>query len=173
MLAPLSEFKGDVLVNKPCPVIKNKFNLRNRLLKIQKQRPTLDLKKRIKNLNIEIKNHFRFQKRNNIRRKIVPGNSKSLWKAVNEAYDNGASTLPDCMTLDGKVIGEHERSDCFANFFENKVKQITDETITDPSVYNGTRKIFAGNEMFMSLLEVEKCIKSIKIKNCEGFDHKC
>ena len=75
------------------------------------------------------------QKRNNIRRKIVPGNSKSLWKAVNEAYDNGASTLPDCMTLDGKVIGEHERSDCFVNFFENKVKQITDETIIDPSVY--------------------------------------
>ena len=24
--------------------------------------------------------------------------------------------------------------------------------------------------MFMSLLEVEKCIESIKVKNCEGFD---
>ena len=84
-------------------------NKENSVDKIQKQRPTLDLKKRIKNLNIEIKNHFRFQKRINIRRKIVPGNSKSLWKAVNEAYDNGASTLPDCMTLDGKVLISKEK----------------------------------------------------------------
>ena len=170
LLAPLSKFKGEFIVTKPCPVIKNKLNLRNRLLKIQKQRPTLDLKKRIKNLNVEIKNHFRFEKRNNVRRKIVPGNSKSLWSAVNAAHDNGSSTLPDCMTLEGRAVCEHERSDCFANFFENKVKQITEETLIDPGVYNGIRKIFASNEMFMSVMEVEKCIKSIKIKNCEGFD---
>ena len=82
----------------------------------------------------EIKNHFQFKKRNNIRRLIIPGNLKSLWNAVNIAHDNGASALPDCMTLDGRPIGEHERSDCFADFFENKVKQITENTRIDPSV---------------------------------------
>ena len=55
LLAPLSEFKGELLVQKPCPIIKGKLNFRNRLLKIQKQRPTLDLKNRIKNLNVEIR----------------------------------------------------------------------------------------------------------------------
>ena len=40
----------------------------------------------------------------------------------------------------------------------------------DPSVYNGVRKMVAGNEMFMSIGEVENCIRSIKIKNCEGYD---
>ena len=103
----MSEFEGEFLLNKPCPVIKGKLNLRNRLLKIRKHRPTLDLKKRIKNLNVEIINHFHFEKRNSIRRKIVPGNSKSLWKAVNIANDNGVCTLPDCMTLEGRAVSEH------------------------------------------------------------------
>ena len=45
LLAPLSEFEGEFLVNKSCLVIKGKLNLRNRLLKTLKHRPTLDLKK--------------------------------------------------------------------------------------------------------------------------------
>ena len=64
----------------------------------------------------------------------------------------------------------HERSEVFARFFENKVKEITDSTLVDQQVYNGRRKIFATDEMFMSIHEVETCIKSIKIKNSEGHD---
>ena len=44
-----------------------------------------------------------------------------------------------------------------------------ENTRVDPGVYNGTRKIFEGNEMFMSSMEVERCIQSIKVKNSEGF----
>ena len=49
--------------------------------------------------------------------------------------------LPDLMTLQGKQINEHERSDCFSSFFEAKVKDITDNMIIDPLVYNGARKM--------------------------------
>ena len=52
----------------------------------------------------------------------------------------------------------------------DKVEKITRETIVDQNVYNGYRKLAADNQMFMSFSEVEKCIKSIKIKNCEGYD---
>ena len=62
-LIPIVDFHGDHLAHKPCPSVKRKLNLRNRLLKILKKRPTLDLKNRVKNLNAEIRNHFRFLKR--------------------------------------------------------------------------------------------------------------
>ena len=74
------------------------------------------------------------------------------------------------MSLAGRSVDEHERSDYFAAFFSDKVEKITRETIVDQNVYNGYRKLAADNQMFMSFSEVEKCIKSIKIKNCEGYD---
>ena len=68
------------------------------------------------------------------------------------------------MTLRGLPVGEHERSDCFASFFEEKVKGITDNTIVDPLVYNGKTKLEADSRMFMSANEVRKCFLSIKLK---------
>ena len=38
---PLCEAKMDSFLNKPCPIIKSKLNLRNRLLKILKKDPHL------------------------------------------------------------------------------------------------------------------------------------
>ena len=32
------------------------------------------------------------------------------------------------------------------------------------------RKIFSNDKMFMSIEDIKLCIKSIKIKNCEGLD---
>ena len=74
------------------------------------------------------------------------------------------------MTLGGRKIDEHDRSSFFATFFNDKIKSITDNTIVDNQVYNGDRKLEAQNLDFMSMAEVELAIKSIKIKNSEGFD---
>ena len=49
----------------------------------------MDLKNCIKNLNSEIRSHFYSEKRPSIRRNLRPGDSKSLWKAVNAAKDIG------------------------------------------------------------------------------------
>ena len=42
--------------------------------------------------------------------------------------------------------------------------------LVDPQVYNGTRKVEAGDSMFMNSDDVMLCVKSIKIKNSEGYD---
>ena len=89
---------------------------------------------------------------------------------VKTAKDLEIIKLPASMSMAGRCVAEHERSECFASFFYEKVDKITKETIVDQNVYNGTRKMTAWSRMFMSSSEVESCIKSIKIKNCEGFD---
>ena len=119
---------------------------------------------------MEIKDHFYDEKKKNIRRKIVPGNSKSLWSAVKVSMDVGAGTLPKCMTLGGVGIDVHKRSDSFAQFFDTKIKAIINDVEINPSVYNGIKKLIATNYMFMSSNEIKKCINGIKIKNCEGYD---
>ena len=74
------------------------------------------------------------------------------------------------MTHASLNVPENERSDSFAKFFENKIKTITENVQVDPLVYNGSRKMNAENCMFMTRDDVKKCIESIKVKNCEGYD---
>ena len=52
-------------------------------------------------LNVEIKNHFIEIKRSKVRRGIIPGNPKSLWKAINIAKDINPSEIPRKMMKDG------------------------------------------------------------------------
>ena len=106
---------------------------------------------------------------------MIPGSSKSLWKAVSAAKDIGISTIPNTMTFGNKIINEHERSDCFASFFEEKVRTITESVVIDPNVFNGSRKIHAGDLMFMGPGEVLSCMKSLKCKiiNMKGPNKRC
>ena len=85
------------------------------------------------------------------------------------AKDIGNVNLPASMSVDGRSISEHERSEYFAAFFLNKVESITRETQVDQNVYNGRRKLTAVSQMFMSMDKIETCMKAIKVKNCEGY----
>jgi hypothetical protein len=160
-LVPISEFKGNHLALKPCPIIKRKLNLRNRLLKLLKNRPTLDLRSRIKNLNFEICSHFRSIKRNNVRRSIIPGNSKSLWDAVKMSMDSVINPLPDLMTLGGVPVGGHERSGCFATFFSEKVSSITNSTLVDPLVYNGEKNLLLATSCSCLLMRYKNPLSQL------------
>ena len=64
------------------------------------------------------------------------------------------------MRMAGRKVDEHERSGCFAAYFSNKVETITNETVVDQNVYNGTRKLEAGDQNFMSINEVQCMIGS-------------
>ena len=169
-IVPLVEFEGRNVKTKQCPVIRRKLNLRNRLLKVLKKRPSQELKKRVKNLNFEIRNHFYSLKRSNVRRNIIPGNCKSLWDAVKTAKSGGFDCLPNRMTIGNVTVSGDERCNYFADYFESKVKAITDSTVVDPDVFNGDRKLTGVDSMFMTRSNVEKCIKCIKLKNSEGYD---
>ena len=80
-LAPLKPFtKLSKIDPKSTPnVIKRKINLHRKLLNKQKSNHSNILRDRIANLNFEIKLHFATLKSNSVRKKIIPGNTKTLW----------------------------------------------------------------------------------------------
>ena len=154
----------------PNSAMKKKLNLRKRLIKISRTNPNDPLRIRINNLNKEIKSHFHNQKYNNIQRSIIPGNSKSLWKAVKISKDENINEIPNVMFKNGSKINKFDIPDAFASFFVDKVQKIVNETNINPNVYNGKRKLNNINENFMEYSDVLLAVKSLKTKNCEGHD---
>ena len=112
----------------------------------------------------------KIQKINSIRRCPIPGNNKSLWNAVNLAKDINPNILPKIMKHNGIEIINSELSDTFANFFDKKVKDIVSTCEVDNEVYNGIRKVTCPSSNFVTIKNVNDILKSIKIKNCEGYD---
>ena len=41
----------------------------------------------------------------------------------------------------------------------------------EKTFYNGRRKIYPNNKMFMDPTSIKECIMSLKMKNSEGYDH--
>ena len=64
------------------------------------------------------------KKKKNVRRNLIPGNSKSLWKAVAEAKDINLEEIQTRMLDNGVEIGNYMLKELFAEFFESKVKMI-------------------------------------------------
>ena len=96
LVAPMVEFKNNLSVysQKSNFIIKHKLNLRKRLIKklkviINKE----EMKTRINNFSQEIKQHYKNEKKKAIRKNIIPGNSKSLWDAVNVAKNINCNTI--------------------------------------------------------------------------------
>ena len=135
-----------------------------------KTNPSNTLRDRIKNLNFEIKQHFHSCKSKAIRRKILPGNSKSLWDAVKIAKDINITSLPNEMFYSDIKIDQNLLPDTFADCFESKVRKIVNEQTISASVYNGRKKIDVIDCNFMRRFEITKAIKTLKAKNCEGHD---
>ena len=171
-LAPMTEFTKNSTVKSqnPSAAIKNKIHLRKRLLKTLEKKPSNPLRDRIKNLNIEIRHHFRSLKTKSIRRKITPGNSKSLWDAVRLAKNVNIQQLPQKMFKDNINIKNEDLPDEFANFFKSKVDNIVNAQIIKNDVFNGTQKLTPTDLDFMQESDVETAINSLKNKNCEGHD---
>ena len=62
-IVPMVEYHNNVIKEKTPGIIKNKINKRNRLLNFFRKFKTPELKRRIADLNFEIRTHF-FAKRN-------------------------------------------------------------------------------------------------------------
>ena len=65
------------------------------------------------------------------------------------------------MNINGIPIASDNVAERFANFFEEKVTRIVNETIVNQSVYNGRSKMVADPSMFMTRNKVSKCIKDL------------
>ena len=127
-------------------------------------------KSRVKNLSAEIKQHFTNEKKYKVRQGIKPGNSKTLWEAVKIAKDLNTDELPDKMNQNGTPIDNDELAEQFAAMFEKKTTDIVSETEINDNVYNGTRKLNEQDKNFMTDVNIINAIKSLKLKNSEGYD---
>ena len=160
---PIVNFNKNVTVKseKPTPIIKNKINLRNRLLKRLKITKDHETKSRVKNFNIEIKTHFAQLKRKKVRLGLIPGNSKSLWTSVKIAKDLNIQSIPSKLFHANVIVDETEVPDAFASFFKNKIVNLVNESRINCNVYNGTCKVAAEEKNFMSEANVMEAIKSL------------
>ena len=168
-IVPIVPFVNNSVKEKLSPTLKNLLNKKKRLLKKRNQNNFvghLDLK----SLGNQIRTVIRDEKIAKVRRGIVPGNSKSLWDAVKRSKDINSNNLPDTLTLDGNKVNKNDLPDVFAKFFVDKVNAIVGDCVVSDSVYNGTRKLHSNPRNFMTPENVFKSIKSLKSKNCEGFD---
>ena len=127
-----------------------KINKRKRLLKQRKKYPTNEIKQKLNSLNCEIKTFYFSKNREAVRKGIVPGNSRSLWSAVNMSKDIGPNEIPSNMYHKDMRVPDNEVANCFAVFFEEKVAKIVKSANIDPMVYNGQKKLDATNSNFMS-----------------------
>ena len=171
ILAPRKEFVNNSINNTHHSVkLKPIIHKKRKLLKRFKASKCPNLKTKIEELNSEIKLEIKKSKRMIIRRGLVSGNSKSLWRAVNLAKDINVNEIPVEMKHAGITIQKQNLSESFADFFDEKVKKIVETCEVDHNSYNGKRKVNCADENFMTLKNVSNAMKSIKIKNCEGYD---
>ena len=89
-------------------------------------------------------------KKAQVRQGIRPGNFKSLWTAVNKAKDVGTPDIPVNMSYRGVPVSSDGVADCFANFFDEKVKGLVQGITIDAEVQNGNQKPVMGDMNFMT-----------------------
>ena len=105
----------------------------------------------------------------NVRRNMIPGNSKSLWDAVKIAKDLNIEPIPTNMYGEGELLTHADMPDHFASFFNKKVIDIMSATVIDNEIYNGEKKVESSDLMFMDKGAIKECILSLKVKNSEGY----
>ena len=93
---------------------------RNMLSKWRQNRRLQD-KKSVNNLNKEIRKSLYNTKRQSVRRKIVQGNSKTLWDATKIAMDKECTEIPDTIIHGQDIHKGEEIPEAFAKYFKAKV----------------------------------------------------
>ena len=79
-------------------------------------------------------------------------------------------SLPKNMTLEGKPVAGGDIADSYAGYFSKKVTSNVKKTKVDPNVYNGKCKMLVQDRNFMTINDIDECLKSLSNKRCEGFD---
>ena len=110
-------------------------------------------------------------KRNKVRSRIKPGDSKTLWQAVNISMNNLNGSLPETVEwLDKKAEDDQEKADLFCEFFNDKTCKIIRNNPYNRNVYNGRKLINNQNVQNFTLAELMQILKSLPLKNCSGID---
>ena len=150
--------------------IRQKRRRRNLFKKFKKTGNPIHLQ-RARELEKNIKKDISVCKREKIRRKIKPGDSKSLWQAVSLSINNFNGVIPEKVAWkDEEAEDDQEKADLFCKFFNNKTNTIIKNNPYNRSVYNGRKLINNTLTNPFTIDEVIKILKEIPIKNCSGYD---
>ena len=168
-LVPVNENENRKHKNIPTN-IKSSINLRKRLLRLEKERNSIELAPRIKVLNKSIRDHFVNVKINRGRSATV-GPTVNIWKAVNLAKNVNVNSIPKNLTRGGVPVAEGTVAESFANFFRDKIGDNVSKTnVNSNAVYNGKCKLIVQNRNFMQKSDIKACMNVLNTKKCEGFD---
>jgi hypothetical protein len=152
-------------------MVKRKLNRRKYLLKKRKRSvQNEEEKEELADLNKYIKNVYYEERKQHVRKKIIPGNNKSLWDAVKIAKDIEPTPIPTTVTKEGLNCSGKDVPAAFADFFKSKVANLEENLTTHNDVYNGRKFINSEEINFMTEDKVAECLNELKIKNCEGYD---
>ena len=110
---------------------KRLINKKRFLIKRWKKYRRLPDKINANKLNLEIRNALYETKKNCVRKKIQPGNSKSLWDATKIAMDKECTDIPDKVHHGQNVYENEDIPEAFANYFMDKVNNIAQSTTLD------------------------------------------
>ena len=130
-IVPMTKFmNSNSQISKLPQNIKNKINIRKRLLKRLKNDKSVELKQKIKSIDSELKFFYHHSKAKKVRNEIKPGNLKSLWSAVNLAKDTNHRGLPVSKMENVNEIQEVNLPERFAKFFYSKIKNVINHVYT-------------------------------------------
>ena len=149
--------------------IKNKINLRKRLLRDDRLHGSNTNRPRIKEISNEVAAYFKGIRVSSVKR-AAAGGGANLWKAVKLAKNLNTETIPEKMTLNNIPIAPGNTAESFAGYFSEKIKLTSKKCNLNDNVYNGKCKLIVGCRNFMNRNDVEECMSQLGTKKCEGFD---
>ena len=120
--------------------VKNYYNKRNRLLKVEKSLRNRHHITEIKALDKKIAK-FHSEKKIRAVRSLVDEPNGNIWNAVRAAKDQNHEKIPSNLTLNGVSIGTSSIASSFARHFADKIKlNVAKAQIDVNGVYNGNVK---------------------------------
>ncbi len=171
-LTPTEERKIRINGTIPSHIQIKKRKLRN-LHKRAKRMESLDLMRKCRRMEKEIKKELHKSRKTKIRKEVELG-GKNLWKAVRLAQNKPIGGLPEEIKLpDGtRVKDDFDKAEGFSKYFEEKTKKIIASTNIDgEEVYNGKRKIYGNYEAnWITAEKVKKILDNLPAKRCCGYD---
>jgi len=155
----------------PPHLIKLRRQRKNLFKNAQRRKSVQDLK-RCREMDKQIRKMDYLNQRNKIRQKLKKGDSATLWEAVNIAKGASSNNIPDVIiTRAGDRFKNEGRPQAFADFFQEKVEKIRNETLIPDNPDLGRKKITVNCEAFFTYEKILKTMQSLKSKKCYGYDN--
>jgi len=155
----------------PPHLIKMRRRRKNLFKNAQRRKSAEDLK-RCRKMDKQIR-HMDFQnQRNKIRQKLQKGDNATLWEAVNIAKGGPSNGIPEVIvTQTGQCFSGEERPQAFADYFQEKVDNIVNNTLIPDNPDCGINKVTVENAYFFSYEKVLQTMVTLKSKKCYGYDN--